>query len=168
MHLGATPLQGCHGCGGLWISVAAFDHICSDRESHSGATGLNLPAPIAAEPQVRYVKCPVCAKLMNRMNYAGGSGIIIDICRPHGIWLDRDELRHIVEFIQAGGLDQRRKKDTEKLQRERAALERERSSSQAMRTGSGGSWGTDSPVADSMVWSVGEVLVALARGMLQR
>ena len=52
---------------------------------------------------------------MNRMNYASRSGVIINVCRPHGIWLDRDCMRQIIEFIRGGGLDQARKVEMQEL-----------------------------------------------------
>ena len=45
---------------------------------------------------------------MQRYEYAGASGAHVDACREHGIWFDADELRRIIQFIQAGGLEQRR------------------------------------------------------------
>lgn len=63
---------------------------------------------------------------MNRMNFARCSGVIVDICRRHGIWFDRDELREIVEFIRAGGLELSRQKEKRAIEFERQQLERDR------------------------------------------
>lgn len=152
-----TPLEQCTGCGGFWVAIEAFDHVCSNREAQAAATGLKLPAPKPAAPSVRYVKCPGCGKLMNRINYAGGSGIIVDICRDHGIWLDRDELRHVVEFIQAGGVDKVRKREIEKLQLERSALERQRAMSPGTLTSTPNDTSDDTSV---FVWIdlIGEII----------
>ncbi len=116
--VGTTPLEECMHCGGLWIDVSSFDHICSDADAQTAATGLQLPPPVPIDSQVRYLACPQCNKLMNRMNYAGRSGIIVGICRGHGIWLDRDEMRHIIEFIRAGGLERARQNEVEELRGE--------------------------------------------------
>ncbi len=40
---------------------------------------------------------------MNRRQFARVSGVIIDVCRPHGAWLDRGELGAIRRFLRAGG-----------------------------------------------------------------
>jgi Zn-finger nucleic acid-binding protein len=53
--------------------------------------------------QVRYRKCPECDGFMNRRNYQKSSGVIIDVCRAHGTWLDADELEQIAGFILSGG-----------------------------------------------------------------
>ena len=41
---------------------------------------------------------------MNRKNYGGRSGIIIDWCGLHGSWLDANELEEIASYIAEGGL----------------------------------------------------------------
>jgi Zn-finger nucleic acid-binding protein len=52
---------------------------------------------------ISYIKCPVCSKLMNRVNFGTKSGVIVDRCRDHGVWLDGGELRHLLEWMKAGG-----------------------------------------------------------------
>ena len=116
-----TPLEECTRCGGLWVDVSSFEFICSNAEAQQAATGLLIPPPADIDPNVRYLKCPQCENLMNRINYASRSGIVINICRAHGVWLDRNEMRQIVEFIHAGGLDRARKIETEELQDARRA-----------------------------------------------
>jgi Zn-finger nucleic acid-binding protein len=56
---------------------------------------------------------------MNRVNFANFSGVIVDVCRQHGTWFDRDELRRIVEFIRAGGLDKARAREIQNLEADR-------------------------------------------------
>jgi Zn-finger nucleic acid-binding protein len=116
-----TPLEECTRCGGLWIDVSNFEFICSNAEARQAATGLLIPPPVALDPHVVYLKCPQCQTLMNRMNYASRSGIVINVCRGHGVWLDRNEMRQIVEFISAGGLDRARRSETEELTEARRA-----------------------------------------------
>jgi Zn-finger nucleic acid-binding protein len=60
-----------------------------------------------------YIPCPECGKLMNHKNFSG-SGIVLDWCRDHGSWFDRNELQQIVRFIGDGGL--RKAREREKLQ----------------------------------------------------
>jgi Zn-finger nucleic acid-binding protein len=50
-----------------------------------------------------YIDCPVCNKLMNRINFGSRSGVVVDKCREHGVWLDGGELRQILEWVKAGG-----------------------------------------------------------------
>jgi Zn-finger nucleic acid-binding protein len=49
--------------------------------------------------------------------------VIIDVCKKHGIWFDRDELSKIIEFIRDGGLDMARAREKIQLEEERRHLE---------------------------------------------
>lgn len=123
--VGKTNLRECPKCEGLWMDNASFDQICADREEQSAVLGLAtlLPNQVSAgELKVRYYPCPVCQALMNRVNFAHCSGVIVDICRTHGTWFDKDELRRIVEFIRGGGLDKARMIEIEELKRQREQL----------------------------------------------
>ncbi|MFN2532153.1 MAG: zf-TFIIB domain-containing protein [Pyrinomonadaceae bacterium] len=77
---------------------------------------------IAAEARVSYIPCPECSQLMNRVNFARCSGVVVDICKKHGIWFDCDELSRIIEFIRDGGLDASRAKEKAELAEERRRL----------------------------------------------
>ena len=39
--------------------------------------------------------CPECGQLMNRKNFANTSGVIVDVCRAHGIWFDDREVERV-------------------------------------------------------------------------
>ena len=129
--LGGSAIRECESCGGLWLEVAAFEQICADREHQAAVLGLASPVtghrldPAAEEIRVRYFPCPQCGQLMNRMNFARCSGVIVDVCRGHGTWFDLDELREIIEFIRAGGLDLSRQKEKREIAFEREQLQRE-------------------------------------------
>ena len=41
---------------------------------------------------------------MNRFNFAKASGVVVDECRAHGVWLDNDELAKIAAYVSTGGL----------------------------------------------------------------
>jgi Zn-finger nucleic acid-binding protein len=51
---------------------------------------------------------------MNHKNFSG-SGIVLDWCRDHGNWFDRNELQRIVMFIRDGGLRKARDREHLKL-----------------------------------------------------
>lgn len=130
--LGTTAVQECERCLGLWVDVASLEKICADREHQAAVMGAASPAPtkpVEEINKVRYVPCPECQQLMNRVNFARCSGVVVDICKGHGSWFDREELSRIVEFIRAGGLDAARA-------REKAALEEERRELESLKRGS--------------------------------
>jgi Zn-finger nucleic acid-binding protein len=92
---------------------------------------------------VSYIKCPICSKLMNRVNFGTKSGVIVDRCKEHGVWLDGGELRHLFEWMKAGGklLQQERQEQLKKI--EEQEQERERRKKQT-RSASGGVYPDDS------------------------
>jgi len=55
------------------------------------------------EREVVYRKCPFCAERMSHLNFGGRSGVILDKCGTHGVWLDAGELRRLAEWWRAGG-----------------------------------------------------------------
>jgi Zn-finger nucleic acid-binding protein len=108
--------------------VPSFEKICADREQQSAVLGIASHAPTgtAAETsKVNYVPCPECSQLMNRMNFARCSGVIVDVCKQHGTWFDRDELSRIVEFIHGGGLNAARAKEKLEIAEQREQLRQE-------------------------------------------
>jgi Zn-finger nucleic acid-binding protein len=129
--IGAEALRECEHCGGVWVEVAAFEKICADREQQSAVLGGASLVPAnqmmgkGNPDKIRYVPCPQCGQLMNRINFARCSGVVVDVCKGHGTWFDRDELRDIVEFIRSGGLDAARQKEKREIEFEREQLRTE-------------------------------------------
>jgi Zn-finger nucleic acid-binding protein len=141
--LGGARLAGCMTCGGVWAGVESFKRLCEDRATQTAYLGKGsvVEQPKQSDPsreEILYRPCPVCADLMNRFNFAGCSGVILDACKPHGVWFDADELRRIVEFIRSGGLDVARRLETESLEDERRGLERAKAVDSALNRVSGG------------------------------
>lgn len=129
--VGATAVRECERCFGLWLSAATFEKLCADREQQSIVLGSASQAPSSGSPaagKVSYVPCPECSQLMNRINFARCSGVVVDVCKGHGTWFDRDELSRIVQFIQRGGFEASRMRDRADLEEERRKIAEERAS----------------------------------------
>jgi Zn-finger nucleic acid-binding protein len=128
--VGEACLRECARCGGLWVDVESFEQIIGEREQQSAVLGSASILPRVAggandAGKVRYVPCPECSQLMNRVNFARCSGVVVDVCKGHGTWFDRDELRQIVEFIRGGGLEVARERERRGLEDERRRLRQE-------------------------------------------
>lgn len=126
--IGQESVLECGTCFGLWLDVTSFERICADREQQAAVLGTASHAPAGnagTGSRVKYVPCPECSQLMNRINFAHCSGVILDLCKKHGIWFDRDELNRIVEFIHAGGLVTSRSKEKAEMEEERKKLHQE-------------------------------------------
>ena len=127
--IGNTNLRECPQCEGIWADAPSLEQICQDREKQAAVLGMAAPLPTLPEgqiePNIRYIPCPVCNKLMNRVNFAHCSHVVVDVCNPHGTWFDKDELRRIVEFIRAGGLDAARAREIDDLEAKRRQLKKD-------------------------------------------
>lgn len=126
--IAGTRIHECINCGGIWLDTASFQKISSDREHQekvilypSQASSIE-PKP-DQQPRRVYVPCPECGELMNQKNFAGCSGIVIDLCKPHGIWFDHLELQRIVNFIKEGGLHKSRENELANLKMEQRRLQ---------------------------------------------
>jgi Zn-finger nucleic acid-binding protein len=121
--IGSASVLECERCLGLWLDVPSFEKICADREQQSAVLGAASHASAPHETsKINYVPCPECSQLMNRINFARCSGVIVDLCKKHGTWFDRDELSRIVEFINDGGLNASRAKEKIEIAEQREQL----------------------------------------------
>jgi Zn-finger nucleic acid-binding protein len=126
IRLGTVELEECETCVGMWVRQHVFQRLYAEEEHGSVVLGPELEqhqVQRAKVETVRYVPCPECGKLMNRINFAKRSGVILDSCALHGTWFDADELRRVVEFVRNGGLDQMRAHEKQFLAEERRLLE---------------------------------------------
>lgn len=116
----------CSRCAGLWIGHETFALLRERvvREATPGTeSNLPKPAPAAAMEQQgpRYRLCITCGKMMQRRAYGRGSGVIVDICREHGVWFDDRELQRILQWVAHGGRieDRSQTSDGEKAEKEK-------------------------------------------------
>jgi Zn-finger nucleic acid-binding protein len=85
-----TELLACERCFGTFLSNEAVLRL-------DGPLGASLrgtqkqPATVAPGP-VRYIPCVTCRQLMNRQVFARISGVIVDVCKDHGVWFDTGEV----------------------------------------------------------------------------
>lgn len=129
--MGGAVLWGCALCSGVWADADSFKRICEDRAVQAVYLGKGTPLAGPArtsdpsDDKIVYRPCAVCGELMNRFNFAHSSGVILDTCRPHGVWFDADELRRIVAFIAGGGLDAEREREKTELEETRRKLDKQ-------------------------------------------
>jgi Zn-finger nucleic acid-binding protein len=97
----------CPVCRGLFLDGATFDYLI-ERQAKlaTQSAGPVRPSDVQRaqiERHMRYVRCPVCRQQMLRKNYVKCSGVIIDTCLAHGVWLDDAELQSLLTFVATGG-----------------------------------------------------------------
>ena len=121
----------------MFLDGTAIERILSDRaQSRADALLAVLPAS-AVSPTTQsngklYVKCPRCAVIMNRKQFATGAGVVIDVCKKHGTFFDVGELPAVITFVMHGGLERAAKKDIEREREEaRHQMDRARDAQRA-------------------------------------
>ncbi|MBC7899647.1 MAG: zf-TFIIB domain-containing protein [Saprospiraceae bacterium] len=144
--INATQIRECTRCGGFWSGIEKFEDLCASKEQQSAVLSFIGKRIEEVRPSpVSYVPCPDCRELMNRSNFAKTSGVIIDLCKKHGVWFDAEELPKIIDFINSGGMARAREKERVAIEEERKALrdEQRRQNVQDQRSGINNSWETD-------------------------
>jgi Zn-finger nucleic acid-binding protein len=124
---GAFVIERCEVCFGLFFDpgeVQAFlDASVTKAFEVNFREIVNINRERAnKDRQVRYINCPECGKFMNRVNFGYRSGVVMDQCRQHGVWLDNGELIHLMEWKNAGGqlLDEQKKAERLKEEQRKA------------------------------------------------
>jgi Zn-finger nucleic acid-binding protein len=178
--VGDVLLDECSACHGVWLDAAAVDRIVRERQESSLSTLRQMtppspaltgdgprylgapPASTSAAPQQRsmYIACPDCGQMMNRVNFARQSGIILDVCRAHGTWFDSSELERVVEFVMKGGVEASQRREVEELreQARRAAADAEAARSRSAWAGSSSSFEPDVDLFGAALGLIGRLL----------
>ena len=143
-----TAFRECLRCDGLWADVATFERLCVEREEQSAVMGFigDRESHTVSASKISYVPCPARSQLMNRSYFARASGVIIDICKRHGVWFDAEELPRIIEFIQSGGMELARQKEKVEIEEQRKRLreEQRKYGAEEPQTGLGSIFASDS------------------------
>lgn len=166
---GPAPLElgRCPSCLGLFLPLGGLEQLLDQAVGpvwgiDHGLLHTLAETPRSDPPPLRYRPCPRCAELMNRSLHGKRSGVVVDRCRDHGLWLDAGELRQLLEWARAGGtlLDQqRREEEAERAARSERQQRGERTL--AAETHPRDSW-LDSLLEDDL----GTLLLRLARRLL--
>ena len=101
-------IEHCNDCGGLFFDSGELQELLDSKIketnilNYSALNSLLVDNPTYNDVVI-YRKCPVCSDLMTRENFGAKSGVIIDHCHNHGIWLNSGELNRLLEWKKAGG-----------------------------------------------------------------
>jgi Zn-finger nucleic acid-binding protein len=130
---GTFFIDRCEHCLGLFFDPNELEALLDAAVKNvfqidrSGLDAINANRPPDQYP-VSYIKCPACSQLMNRVNFGAKSGVIIDRCKYHGVWLDGGELRHLMEWMKLGGkLLHQERQEQEKTEARKNESERRKS-----------------------------------------
>jgi Zn-finger nucleic acid-binding protein len=118
----AGSLLNCRKCGGQFVEHALLRSLLEAHEQTGQAfpDGAYQRPPKPSIERVYYRPCAVCQQRMNRKNFGGASGVIVDVCARHGTWFDAGELPQVLAFVKSGGLVRERAREHERLRQARA------------------------------------------------
>ena len=101
-------IERCDECMGIFFDPGELEALLQKKVANVFAIDYKRLEALKVDlyknrSAVQYRKCPVCRQIMQRLNYKEYSGIIVDRCRNHGIWLDGGELKNLMLWKKAGG-----------------------------------------------------------------
>lgn len=108
--IAGSELYECRVCAGIWIGPETYRHLVRQAQEEGSRADFRLPPPVIkqagtgngdANKRRPYIPCPICQSLMTRQRFA--FGVVVDVCKGHGIWFDADELTCILDAVRAGG-----------------------------------------------------------------
>ena len=111
----------CAACRGFFLDRATLEKVCA-TDGHDLRLAFPKRDQGDANNDVRYLHCPICRGLMNRTIFARVSGVIVDVCKADGIWLDVGEVNAIVSFVEKGGMQRAAAKAKAEHDAEKAKL----------------------------------------------
>lgn len=159
-------LDECPDCHGVFLDACAVESVVRERRQATASQIISMATPEISKEQAEkpgrlYIKCPDCDQVMNRVNFGRRSGIIVDVCKPHGTWFDRDELPRVVEFVMSGGLEASVRKDAQLMRDEaRRARNEARASAEMATVGHGFSRRpTGAHMLGGLLGSIGSLLI---------
>jgi len=115
----------CQHCYGIFFDPGELEQFLESSVSstvwndNAKITQLNGENREIREPQRGtsfYRRCPACNEFMNEIGFGGSSGVKIDQCQRHGVWLDGGELHRITEWWHAGGKHKHQARELSKAQ----------------------------------------------------
>ena len=107
---GRFLVERCDKCLGIFFDPGELEALLDKAVSHVYEVDLKRMNVLIEEEEmvdswpVAYVNCPICRQLMHRKGYGARSGVIVDTCKDHGVWLDGGELGKLLRWTKAGGL----------------------------------------------------------------
>jgi len=90
----------CDGCRGFWLPPAVFLDALIEPGLQADLQAIDRVRRSVEDGKAR-LSCPVCRAPMTSGEYGRSSGVILDACKPHGVWLDPSEITRIVRFANA-------------------------------------------------------------------
>lgn len=95
-------LDYCSICHGVWFDRGELELLL---DTFTGGTAAKLIESLMQRPPKKVaektMKCPICGKIMSKLDVGSGREIIIDACSAgHGLWFDGGESSEFFKQLQ--------------------------------------------------------------------
>ncbi|MCP5543694.1 MAG: zf-TFIIB domain-containing protein [Akkermansiaceae bacterium] len=155
-------VERCGACNGMFFNPgeleALLDHQTNPLVWLDNVQLQQISSDFGFQHEVVYRKCPLCAERMGHVNFGGRSGVVLDRCGTHGVWVEGGELRRLTEWWRAGGkliFQQNEADKTKKLFQERPKPVPPTGSIESPERTDDWSWSRPDTIwEDSRVWQV--------------
>ena len=91
-----VKLDGCAGCGGIWIDNESATRVLAKPEPVFAELAKRAGNNARHRVQTENPGCPVCTAVLDRVTT---HGIALDVCNEHGTWFDAFELGQLVGVL---------------------------------------------------------------------
>lgn len=166
----AIRIERCESCLGLFFNPGELVALLQQKTNPLVWLDRQRLSEIAENfgynHKVVYLKCPMCRERMSHLNFGGQSGVILDRCGTHGVWVQGGELRRLFEWWRAGGKHLHQVNEQEKAAELRSLHLPPMGSDMGRSRKDGIDWGKLDADPDEGYMSGGEAVVAVIKEML--
>lgn len=122
VEIGTSPamtIERCPGCMGMFFNHGELEKLLEEHTSDVILLDKERLERISEQfgfnHEVIYLQCPMCHERMSHRNFGGRSGVILDRCGTHGMWVQGGELRRLLEWWSSGGKHIHQQSEQERL-----------------------------------------------------
>jgi hypothetical protein len=96
LELERIEIDYCISCGGIWLDAGELELLLETEQERTRL--LNLLIEDSSVKEKSY-PCPICSRKMKKVFVGDERKILIDKCKKnHGLWLDKGELKSVIEL----------------------------------------------------------------------
>ena len=96
LELDQIEIDFCPCCEGIWLDAGELELLLESEEDRTRLSSMLIEDNSVKE---KSYGCPICNKKMNKVFVGEERKIQIDKCKKnHGLWLDKGELKSVIEL----------------------------------------------------------------------
>lgn len=101
---GATKIDGCAGCGGLWFDCQELNSVTRDPLCSLMEVERAFDRALLSDAAGGAMHCPRCDAPLKEFSFPHTPNVLLDACtRCKGIWMDDGEMEKIAERVAGAG-----------------------------------------------------------------